>query len=183
MSWESNREDVPEEKNRPRLGMLVFGIVFILMVVGLWAANTRSKTTIHSRAYVKYIIISPGADPVSDDQARQLAFDIRERLLSGEDFGTLAKQYSSDTETGAKGGELGWVGKDRVWLKPDQVLDESWIDFIWNTPVGMLSNVIRTQAGYGIILVTERELSEIDEYERELDERVLRGISDSPGDQ
>lgn len=46
-----------------------------------------------------------------NDEAKKKAEDILKRVLKGEDFGNLAKQYSGDPGSKTKGGELDWFGK------------------------------------------------------------------------
>lgn len=59
---------------------------------------------------LRYILIqSPdGASPEQREQARARASDIVERVNSGESFGPLAQQFSSD-QSALRGGELGWL--------------------------------------------------------------------------
>ncbi|MFZ6012626.1 MAG: peptidylprolyl isomerase, partial [Bacteroidota bacterium] len=40
--------------------------------------------------------------------------DIRTRILSGEDFATLAKKHSDDPSVVSNNGEMGWVGRGRM---------------------------------------------------------------------
>jgi peptidyl-prolyl cis-trans isomerase SurA len=40
--------------------------------------------------------------------------DLRTRLMSGEDFATLAKKYSDDPSVVGNGGDMGWVGRGRM---------------------------------------------------------------------
>jgi peptidyl-prolyl cis-trans isomerase SurA len=43
-----------------------------------------------------------------EETKRQL-IDLRNRLLAGEDFGTLAKKYSSDPSVTSNNGDMGWL--------------------------------------------------------------------------
>ena len=72
---------------------------------------------------------------------------IRACILNGEDFGELAKKYSSDMYSAEKNGDLGglWVGR----------YPYSFEDAAYNTPVGKVSEVVETQFGYHIIKVTD----------------------------
>lgn len=54
---------------------------------------------------------------VSESQkaiARNQLLDIRTRILSGENFGDLARKYSADPSVVANNGEMGWVGRGRM---------------------------------------------------------------------
>lgn len=46
---------------------------------------------------------------ISDDDARTRLSQLRQRILGGDDFSTLARGHSDDTGSALKGGELGWV--------------------------------------------------------------------------
>jgi len=48
------------------------------------------------------------------DLVRNLLFDIRSRIMSGESFGDLAKQYSQDPGSARRGGELGFYGRGEL---------------------------------------------------------------------
>jgi len=54
---------------------------------------------------------------VSESQkaiSRNQLLDIRTRILSGENFGDLARKYSADPSVTANNGEMGWVGRGRM---------------------------------------------------------------------
>jgi peptidyl-prolyl cis-trans isomerase SurA len=51
-------------------------------------------------------------DVVGVEQARQKAEALRARVAAGEDFGKVAKEASDDTQTKAKGGDMGWFPAD-----------------------------------------------------------------------
>jgi peptidyl-prolyl cis-trans isomerase C len=66
------------------------------------------------------------------DSVRKLAESVRKRAVAGEDFATLAREYSQDKGTAAKGGELGSFGrgdlappleKAALALEPGQISD------------------------------------------------------------
>ena len=48
------------------------------------------------------------------DIVRNLLLDIRARIMSGESFGDLAKQYSQDPGSARRGGELGFYGRGEL---------------------------------------------------------------------
>lgn len=48
-----------------------------------------------------------------EDAKRKLS-EIRERILNGEDFNTLAQKYSEDPSVKANGGEMGFVGRGQM---------------------------------------------------------------------
>jgi peptidyl-prolyl cis-trans isomerase SurA len=84
---------------------------------------------------------------------------IREEIVNGADFDSLARKYSDDPGSGAKGGDLGFFER-RMMVKP---FDEA----VFALKIGELSEIIKTRFGYHIIQLTE-EL-EYPSYEEEVD--------------
>jgi peptidyl-prolyl cis-trans isomerase SurA len=77
-----------------------------------------------------------------EDSVKQLATEIRKRILNGEDFGKLSEQYSS-LGAGANGGDLGYIGQGDVVPEFARAA--------FNLSVGEISGLVRTQFGYHII--------------------------------
>lgn len=68
-------------------------------------------------------------------------------------FADLAKQYSKDTATAAKGGDLGFFGRGRM------VPDFEEAAFALETP-GEISEIVKSPFGYHIIKLTEKKAGE-----------------------
>lgn len=49
-----------------------------------------------------------------ENETRSELIDIRNRILAGEEFATLAKKYSDDPSVISNGGEMGWSGRGRM---------------------------------------------------------------------
>jgi peptidyl-prolyl cis-trans isomerase SurA len=74
--------------------------------------------------------------------------NIRNRAIAGEDFNQLAKKTSEEPGSNDREGRLGYFSAfDMVYPFESEA---------YNTPVGEVSNIIRTQFGYHIIKVTDR---------------------------
>lgn len=78
---------------------------------------------------------------------RQQADAIRKRLVQGEDFSALARQYSTAPEAD-KGGDMGFVARGQ--------LPESLEAPIFDLAVGAVSPVVHSPYGYHIFKVTEK---------------------------
>jgi peptidyl-prolyl cis-trans isomerase SurA len=90
--------------------------------------------------------------PVTDErkkEAREQLEAIRERILKGEDFGTLAFLYSADKESAKQNGELGFVNRN------DLVPEFAAAAFrMKNT--SDVSDIIETKFGFHILQLIER---------------------------
>jgi hypothetical protein len=88
------------------------------------------------------------ATPAQIDSVRALAESLRSRLVAGEDFATLARQYSQDTGSAANGGDLGTFGRGEM-VPPFE-------EAAFSLAVGEISQVVETTFGLHIIRVDER---------------------------
>ncbi|MAO48660.1 MAG: peptidylprolyl isomerase [Aequorivita sp.] len=73
---------------------------------------------------------------------------IRERALKGEDFTTLAKTYSEEPGASERAGDLGYFSVFTM-VYPFETA-------AYNTPVGEISDIVRTSFGYHIIKVKDK---------------------------
>lgn len=73
----------------------------------------------------------------------QTAKEVKEKLNNGEDFATLAKEYSKDTANAANGGELGTFSRGQMVKEFE--------DAAFALKEGEISDPIKTQFGYHII--------------------------------
>ena len=89
-----------------------------------------------------------------DRQAANLAVKerllaIRERIINGEKFSTLARIYSQDPGSARKGGELGMASKSIFW--------PAFSDVAMALKPGMVSQIVETPDGFHIIEVLEKK--------------------------
>jgi parvulin-like peptidyl-prolyl isomerase len=87
--------------------------------------------------------------PYPDAEALALANELRSRILAGEDFAVLASAYSDDTSSGPNGGDLGWFGKGRMVAPFEEAA--------FSLPVGQVSEPIKSDFGYHLIEVLEKD--------------------------
>lgn len=93
---------------------------------------------------VKYATISKSQKQAAREQLEEL----RKRILAGEDFATLAQQYSQDPGSAQAGGELGFQQKKA--LVPEYEAAALRLE------PGGISNVVESQFGFHLIQLIER---------------------------
>ena len=74
---------------------------------------------------------------------------IRERIINGEKFSTLARIYSQDPGSARKGGELGMASKSIFW--------PAFSDAAMSLKPGVVSQIVETPDGFHIIEVIEKK--------------------------
>ena len=87
------------------------------------------------------------AAPEDTLKAYNKIVDIRNRVLKGEDFGKLAVEFSQDPSAKDNKGDLGYFSAFRMVYAFESAA--------FKTPVGKVSNPIRTRFGYHIIKVED----------------------------
>lgn len=161
-------EEVGEHRDYTKL--IWGGIVVVALLLLGALAFSGSQGTSSTQVSLRHILVKfDAADPAQRQRALDTISSLRERILAGEDFEKLAKEYSDDPQTGARGGYLGWTDKG--------VLEKSFEDYVWSAPLGELSPIVTTGYGFHLIQVLDRRYSEADRYEQELNEKVRKAPS------
>ncbi len=80
---------------------------------------------------------------------REKLLSLRERIMNGEKFATLARIYSEDPGSARRGGELGMASKSIFW--------PAFSDAAMALRPGMISQVVETPDGFHIIEVIEKK--------------------------
>ena len=96
---------------------------------------------------VRHILVTP-TEVLSENASEALANELKTRIEAGEDFGTLARQYSDDIGSAAEGGELGWTN-------PGQMVPEFEATMA-AASIGQISAPFRSEFGWHILEVKER---------------------------
>jgi len=96
------------------------------------------------------IVISPEIGEAERNAAIEKLNGIRERILNGESFATLAILYSEDPGSANKGGELGFVSRN------DLVPEFASVAFNLTSPEEV-SRVVETEYGFHIIQLIEKK--------------------------
>ena len=80
---------------------------------------------------------------------KEKLLNIRERIINGEKFSTLARIYSEDPGSARKGGELGMASKSIFW--------PAFSDAAMSLKPGVISQIVETPDGFHIIEVLEKK--------------------------
>jgi peptidyl-prolyl cis-trans isomerase SurA len=131
-------------------------------VTAFYDANKDSFNLAENKVHLAQILVVPTADGTvsnlkndkaqNDTQARNKIQGIELRLRQGEDFSTLAQNYSEDPVSAPNGGDSGFV--------PESTLDKANPELrklILNMTPGQISPVIKTPEGYRIIKLISKE--------------------------
>jgi peptidyl-prolyl cis-trans isomerase SurA len=94
------------------------------------------------------IRVAPDASPADTLAAYQKVVALRQRVTSGEDFTNLARTVSEDPSARENGGKLGYFTAMQMVYPFENAA--------YSTPVGQVSQPIRTRFGYHIIKVNDR---------------------------
>lgn len=109
-------------------------------------AYERQNTEIHAAHIL--VSLAPGASPADTLRAYTKAISLRERILSGEDFGRVALASSEDPSAKNNSGDLGFFTVFQM-VYPFE-------DAAYSTKVGEVSHPVRTSYGYHLIKVIEK---------------------------
>lgn len=112
-----------------------------------------SLPTLPEQFEVRQIVFYPPASSDAKFAVKEQLLDIRDRVLKGERFATLAVAYSEDRATAARGGELGFQTKDK--------LVKAFSDVAFNLREGQVSQIVETEYGFHIIQMIERRGDEV----------------------
>lgn len=131
-------------------------------VKNFYNANRKGFNFAEPQFHMMQIVVTPGPDPSvrnlkndkaqNDDQARKKIEAIQSRLTQGEDFQSLAQNYSEDPATIQNGGDLGFL--------PESAFDKTNPDLrklVFSLQPGQLSPILHTQDGYRILKMISKE--------------------------
>jgi peptidyl-prolyl cis-trans isomerase SurA len=108
----------------------------------------------------RHILLSP-TEVLDDDATRQKLIGIRDQIIAGDDFATLAAALSEDTGSAIDGGDLGWKMLDEY--------DPAFAAMIESLEPGELSEPFRTPFGWHIAELTDTRSYDMTDDLRERD--------------
>lgn len=104
----------------------------------------------------KHILFLTDSDMTEEElnEAKKLAESVREEAIkSPKKFDDLAKEYSKDTESAKKGGDLGFFSRGMMVKEFDET--------VFDMKVGDVSPLVKTQFGFHIIKLIEVKGEEV----------------------
>lgn len=112
-----------------------------------------SIPTINEEIEYEQIVLYPTITDKEKLAVKAKLNELRERILKGDKFSTLAVLYSEDTQSATKGGELGFLGRG------DLVPEFAAVAF--KLKDGEVSKIVETDFGFHIIQLIERRGEQI----------------------
>ncbi len=105
----------------------------------------------------RHILVQP-SEIRTENQAEELIYDIYNRLIEGEDFKQLARQFSEDPGSKMDGGELGWSNPGDY--------DPAFETTLNATEIGQVSQPVKSSFGWHIIEVMDRRNEDVSQEEQ-----------------
>jgi peptidyl-prolyl cis-trans isomerase SurA len=117
------------------------------------------------RVHARHILARVAPGPADDVLAQARAESLRQLVLAGDDFASVAYEYSDDPVSRERGGELGTFTVDGVAPAFGAVL--------FDLEVGEIAEVVRGDSGYYVLKLVAHEephLASLDEIREDLRE-------------
>jgi len=134
---------------------------------------------VQNRAHVEHILFKTiGKTDAEVAEIRAKAQDVLNKAKKGANFEDLAKKFSEDDATKPKGGDLGWIVEGQTVPEFQQTA--------FSLPNDSISDLVKTQYGFHIIKVLDRETAHTKPFEEVrdailpilLDEKVRQDAND-----
>ena len=131
-------------------------------VIQLLESRGLNETVAQTRA--SHILLKPSAIR-SEAQTLSLAKELRQRVLNGDSFRDLAKEYSEDIGSAQEGGDLGWTSPGQLVPEFQQAMED--------TAIGDISAPVKSDFGWHIIKVVDRRQQNVSQ---DLRKRMARNV-------
>ena len=127
-----------------------------------------NKPIIEDQLHARHILMKTN-EVLDDDNIRQKLEQIREGILTGDQFEAIAKAVSEDPASGIEGGDLGWAGPGTFVPQFEAVLN--------NLEIDEVSEPFQSPFGWHILQLLEKRTH--DKTEDVKRERAMVAIRDS----
>ena len=120
-----------------------------------WFETHKEQLRIPERVRVSHVFLS-GHDREKPDRTAEVT-ELHRKLVAGEAaLAQLAAKASEDERSRKRGGELGWISRERV---PEDLAQR-----VFSLPVAQLSAPFQTRLGWHIAIVHEKRPSRLPEF-------------------
>ena len=134
--------------------------------------TTDQQSAVVQQTHARHILLKP--NQLQDDATvRQRLSQLRDRVLKGEDFATLASAISEDSQSAVNGGDLDWMA-------PGSFVPEFEAEMT-RLQDGEISQPFRTNFGWHIVQVLGHR--EFDTTEENLRQRAYTQLRESKADE
>jgi peptidyl-prolyl cis-trans isomerase D len=137
-------------------------------VTAAYEKDKHRYTGLEKQVHARHVLVKAeeSANDTAKAEAKKHAEQLLARAQKGEDFAALARQYSEDTGSAKKGGDLGWNPKGRM-VKPFD-------DAQFALAPGQISGIVQSNFGFHIIKVEGVREGDVpvEEAKRELAEKL-----------
>ncbi|HYM13102.1 MAG TPA: peptidyl-prolyl cis-trans isomerase [Bryobacterales bacterium] len=136
--------------------------------------ENRDRFRVQDRVRVTHILFKT-TDRTPDEikKIEAKAQDVLKQVKAGKDFAALAKEYSDDTPSATKGGEIGWVTHGQTVPEFEQKA--------FSLKPGEVSGLVKTQYGFHIIKVLDRENAHLKTFQ-EVEPAIRQELARDRGD-
>jgi peptidyl-prolyl cis-trans isomerase D len=111
-----------------------------------------------NRVHVEHILLMTVSKTDAEvEEIKKKAQDILNQAKKGANFEDLAKKYSEDPGTKDKGGDLGWIVQGQTVAEFEKVA--------FSLPKGSVSDLVKTQYGFHIIKIIDKESAHTKPFE------------------
>jgi peptidyl-prolyl cis-trans isomerase D len=163
-SFEKNRSkyQVPE-KRVVRYGLVDVNQIRQTLQVSDDQLKVRYQQNIQqyqvpNRVHVQHILLMTVSKTDAEvDEIKKKAEDILSQVRKGAKFEDIAKKYSEDPGTKDKGGDLGWLVQGQTVPEFEKVA--------FSLQKGQISDLVKTQYGFHIIKVVDKETAHTKPFE------------------
>jgi peptidyl-prolyl cis-trans isomerase D len=125
--------------------------------------QNKDQYRIPERVHVRHILLKTTDKQPSEVAALEAkAGDLLKQLKAGANFADLAHKYSDDPGSAAKGGDLGWIVRDQTV--------KAFESAAFSLKPNELSGVIKTEYGFHIIQVLEKQEARVKPFDEVKDQ-------------
>lgn len=128
----------------------------LLKLVNIGGADFNHQVV---KSHVRHILLKQDTS-MTPEEIKKQADNLYQQLTAGKDFAQMAKQYSVDSSSAVKGGDLDWVTGDELVPEFTKAMNK--------LAIKQISRPVRTIYGWHLIQVLERKhIDDSDSYQRQ----------------